>query len=148
MQAEIIGSTDAPDEALRQMLRHRMSDYDMNEEGNFLGKSIWRWWGPVEAHTDDLGFDEFVIGYVLEADGHILHHGGQELPLAPGGIYVLDPHVMHWVAQQGPAAALCAYITSMPLTKRQNVDYMAFAKEALDTAWALVRSPPPPNDLV
>lgn len=145
MQAEIIHVAAKPSMDLREAVRLREASYEHDEDGHSLSGAIWRWWGHVLPHTDDLGMDELVLGYVLDAHGHTLVHGDQALPLDVGTIYVLDPHVRHGVLGSDNTGVLCCYISSRKIKDRCRIDWDAFAEEALGAARSLVASPPPDN---
>lgn len=146
MRAEIIHVAAQPPMELRDALRLREADYQFNEDGFSLSGDIWRFWGHVNPHTDDLSMDDLVIGYVLDANEHTLVHGDQALPLAVGTIYLLDPHVRHGVLGPDRQSVLTCYISNRRIADRCKIDWDAFADEALEAAWALVRSPPPNNE--
>lgn len=143
IRAEIIRPGRTVPMWLRDALRVREPDYNMQEDGYALNGNIWRWWGHVEPHIDDLRSDELVLGYVLEAHGHKLVHGDQALTLEPGFCYVLDPHEKHGVLAPDRSGVLCCYVRSRPIAQRHKIDYEQFADEALAMAEALVTSPVP-----
>lgn len=150
IRAEIIHVAAYPPMVLRDGLRLRQPSYEFDEDGFSLSGDIWRWRGHVNPHTDDLGMDELVIGYVLDAGSphgkHTLVHGDQALPLEPGTIYLLDPHVRHGVLGPDHTAVLTCYIGSRKIVDRYRINWDKFAEEALKAAWALVQSLPPDNE--
>lgn len=145
MQAEIIHVAAQPPMELREAMRCREASYEFDEDGHSLSGAIWRWQGHVLPHTDDLGMEELVLGYVLDANGHTLVHGDQALPLKPGTIYLLDPHVRHGVLGSDNSSVLCCYISSRKIKDRCRIDWDQFAEEALAAAWKLSKSPLPDN---
>lgn len=145
MRAEIVHVAAKPPMELRDALRLREADYQFDENGFSLSGDIWRFWGHVDPHTDDLGMDDLVIGYVLDANEHTLVHGDQALPLETGTIYMLDPHQKHGVLASYRQSVLTCYISNRPIKDRCKIDWDKFADEALKAAWDLVRSAPPDN---
>ena len=134
--------------ALREGLRLRMADYDVDEEGFALSGNLWRFCGHVNPHTDDQSADMAIVGFILDADGHKLVHGDQALELRVGDIYVLNPLERHGVLAPTHLSTLTLFIQPVKIDALRRFDPAAFADQALAEADKLVRQPPPANEML
>lgn len=134
--------------ALREALRLRMADYDVDDDGFALSGDFWRFSGHVNPHVDDQTSDVAIVGFVLDADGHKLVHADQALELRIGDIYVLDPLERHGVLAPHHLSTLTLFIQPVKIDDLKRFDPASFGNRALDEADKLVRQPPPPNDML
>lgn len=134
--------------ALREALRLRMADYDVDEDGFALSGDLWRFHGHVNPHVDDQTADTAIVGFILDADGHKLVHGDQALELRIGDIYVLNPLERHGVLAPHYQSTLTLFIQPVRIETLRRFDPAAFADQALAEADKLVRQPPPVNDML
>lgn len=134
--------------ALREALRLRLADYDVDEDGFALSGDLWRFCGHVNPHVDDQSADHAIVGFILDADGHKLVHGDQALELRIGDIYVLNPLERHGVLAPHHQSTLTLFIQPVRIETLRRFDPAAFADKALAEADKLVRQPPPANDML
>lgn len=134
--------------ALREALRLRMADYDVDDDGFALSGDFWRFSGHVNPHTDDQTADMAIVGFVLDADGHKLVHGDQALELRIGDIYVLNPLERHGVLAPHHLSTLTLFIQPVKIDDLKRFDPAGFGNRALDEADKLVRQPPPANEML
>lgn len=146
MKAYTLPTGILPSQELRDALRLRMADYEQDEDGFALSGAIWRFWGHVNPHIDDLPATKLVVGFVLDADGHKLVHGDQAILLNVGDVYVLNPVEQHGVLALGHQSTLTLFIGSETDESLRKFDALDFARRAVHAAQSLVRSPPPAND--
>jgi len=79
------------------------------------------WRGAVGMHVDgEADKQEAIIGLIIEGAKHVLACGvtGQELPLAPGTLYILDPMARHGTRTPNPDARLLFVTDSIPIDDR------------------------------
>lgn len=134
--------------ALREALRLRMADYDVDDEGFALSGDLWRFSGHVNPHVDDQSSNVAIVGFILDADGHKLVHADQALELRVGDIYVLDPLERHGVLAPHHLSTLTLFIQPVKIDDLKRFDPAGFAERALTEADKLVRQPPPENDML
>lgn len=133
--------------ALREALRLRLADYNVDEDGFALSGDLWRFWGHVNPHVDDQSENHAIVGFVLDAEGHKLVHGDQALELRIGDIYHLNPLERHGVLAPHDRATLTLYIKPVKIETLRRFDIAAFADLAIAEADKLVRQPPPDEPL-
>lgn len=134
--------------ALREALRLRMADYDVDDEGFALSGDLWRFSGHVNPHVDDQTSDIAIVGLILDADGHKLVHGDQALELRIGDIYVLNPLERHGVLAPHHLSTLTLFIQPVKIDDLKRFDPAGFGSRALAEADKLVRQPPPANEML
>lgn len=148
MKAQTLPSGRTVSLALREALRLRMADYDVDEDGFALSGDFWRFSGHVNPHVDDQTSDMAIVGFILDADGHKLVHGDQALELRIGDIYVLNPLERHGVLAPHHLSTLTLFIQPVKIDDLKRFDPAGFADRALAEADSLVRQPPPPNEML
>lgn len=148
MRARTIQTALEPPHVLKEALRLRMADYDIDDDGFAVSEQIWRFSRHVNPHTDDQTSDYVIVGFVFDANGHKLVHGDQALVLNPGDIYVLNPLERHGVLAPDHMATLTLYIQPMKSDKAEDLVPALFAMEAIRAAEQLVKSPPPANEML
>lgn len=148
MKARTIPTALEAPHVLKEALRLRMADYDIDDDGFAVSEQIWRFSGHVNPHVDDQSPDWLIVGYVFDANGHKLVHGDQALVLNPGDLYVLNPLERHGVLAPDHMATLTLYIQPMKAHKVEDLVPAYFAMEAIRAAEKLVCSPPPANEML